>query len=143
MQRKKQRQRVLIRLFKKWRLGSWNVSTASDDWRLESAILQIEASNCLVCTLQEVRRLGVGSIEVKGKNNTYEVYWSGFKRKREYGVGIAILKIPGVEIGEISFINERLMTAELNIFGLAVKIVSVYAPTNEAKEHAKIKFYRD
>ena len=143
MQRKKQRRRIQIKQFRKWRLGSINISTASEDWRLEDAIKLIDKSGCLVCALSEVRRLGVGSVLIDGINHEYEFYWSGFKRKREYGVGIAIRKIPGIEVGEIVCINERLMTAELNIFGLSVKIVSGYAPTNEAKDHAKVKFYRD
>ena len=35
------------------------------------------------------------------------------------------------------------MTVELIIFGFSVKIISAYAPTELAKDSAKIKFYRE
>lgn len=80
---------------------------------------------------------------VEGITNKYEFYWTGFKRKREYGVGIAIRQIPGIEVGEVTYISERMMTVELIIFGFSVKIISAYAPTELAKDSAKIKFYRE
>jgi len=95
------------------------------------------------CAFSEFRRLGVGSCMVEAGKNEYEVHWSGFKRKREYGVGIAIKVQPGIEIGEIKAINERLMTAAVEIFGLSMKIISAYAPTEPGKESAKMKFYQN
>ena len=95
------------------------------------------------CAFSEFRRLGVGSCMVEAGENEYEVHWSGFKRKREYGVGIAIKVQPGIEIGEIKAINERLMTAAVEIFGLSMKLISAYAPTEPGKESAKMKFYQN
>ena len=143
IQRKNQRRIRQRTEFQKWRLGSINISTAVDDHRLEDGIRLIEEANLFACTLQEFRRIGVGSCIVEGESYDWEVHWSGFKRKREYGVGIAIRVMPGIDIGEIKCIDERLMTASLTIFGLEVKVVSAYAPTNEAKDSAKIKFYQN
>ena len=72
----------------------------------------------------------------------YSFYWTGMKRKREYGVGILIKQMPSVEIGQIKHINERLMTADLLIFGLSVKITSNYAPHEKLKDYKKAEFYR-
>ena len=50
-------------------------------------------------------------------------------------VGIAIRCLPGIEIGEFDYIDERLMTVALEIFGLQLKIASVYAPQSLSLIH--------
>ncbi|XP_033103506.1 craniofacial development protein 2-like [Anneissia japonica] len=93
-----------------------------------------KASNLDIIFIQEMRRLGEGSVSHEG----YNVYWSDMKVKHLYGVGIAFISING-----IMNISPRLIAIDLMMKGLKLRIVSAYAPT-EAKSLANKKsFYRE
>ena len=139
---KKRKRSRLAHEFQEWKLGTCNISTGRDDFRVDNAIAQVSKAKLLICGFQEVRRLGAESKLLSHGDDKYEFHWSGHARKREAGVGIAIKITPGLEIGEIKPISARLMTAELDIFGLSVKIAVCYAPTETGSENSKVLFYR-
>ena len=59
--------------------------------------------------MQEVRRLGVGSLYHKG----YDVYWTGLKYKKMSGVAIAIRRCKEIIIRSIHHISDRHMAADI------------------------------
>ena len=81
--------------FQWWQYGTINVSTCSDDDRLEYAVKSMAEAQLTICGMQEVRRLGDGNKMVKAevpdksdksgktmKTVEYEVYWSGKQKVR-------------------------------------------------------------
>ena len=129
--------------FHQWKIGTINILTGSDDWRLEEAIRQIDRSELAICALQEVRRLEQGNMILEAGNSKFEVHWCGNKRLRREGVALVIRIDPNVIIREISYIGPRLISVSLKIYGCKTKIISVYAPTNESSDSAKLAFYRE
>ena len=129
--------------FHQWKIGTVNIRTGSDDWRLEEAVRQIDRSGLTVCALQEVRRLEQGNTIIDAGNAKYEIHWCGLKRIRQQGVGLVIRIDPNVIIREVNYIGSRLISAYIEIYGCKTKIISIYAPTNNSAETTKHAFYRD
>ena len=130
--------------FQEWRMGTVNIETGREDWRLEEAVRQVHRSKCIFTGIQEVRRLGQGNsiVEVPDRDQAYEVHWSGYARKHEAGVGIIIKKDPGIEVLNITYDSERLMSATLKNFGCNIHVIVGYSPTEEGSEYAKNRYYR-
>jgi len=71
--------------FHQWKIGTINITTGSDDWRLEEAVRQIHRSGLSICALQEVRRLRQDNVTITIDNQKYDVHWVGPKRIHEQG----------------------------------------------------------
>ena len=143
---KHNKKKNLQRKFKKWSFGTVNIRTDSDkieqEAKLYDKMKQINKSGVIFCGLQEVRRTGSGHKLVElDTGEKYDFYWSGFKQKREHGVGILIKHAKGVIVDDISPINQRLMSASLSIHGFKLKVIVAYAPTDCTKDHQKQSFY--
>jgi exonuclease III len=82
--------------FHQWKLATINISTGSDDWRLEEAVRQISRSGLSICALQEVRRLEKGNTIIEFDGYKYE--WNGPKRLRQQGVALVIRVDPNIII---------------------------------------------
>ena len=94
--------------FRHWKYGTINVSTVSEDWRLEHAISQVALAGLTLCAFQETRRCTQGTALIPskdryGKDVKYEIHWCGYQRKKEAGVGIAILQHPLVQVLEVKY----------------------------------------
>ena len=76
------------------KFGTINVLTASDDLLLVECLRQYTRADLDICCFQEFRRLGKDTLSVPitidEKTTTWEVFWSGYKSKRQAGVAIAI-----------------------------------------------------
>ena len=125
--------------FHNWKLGQINIQSCSDDFRLDEMIKDCKAANLDIVCIQEMRRLGEGSVCHEG----YNVYWSGMKAKHIYGVGIAVKKSPNVNINGVINISPRLMAIDLMMMGFKLRIVSAYAPTEAKSLATKKSFYRE
>ena len=97
-----------------------------------------EANLDVVC-IQEVRRLNEGSVSHLG----YDFYWTGTKSKRIYGVGIAVRKCPEILIQSVIHSSCRIMAMDLSIRGFKIRIISVYAPTEDKPLSTKQSLYRE
>ena len=97
-------------------------------------------ANLTICALQEVRWTGSGAqvIEVN-TGEQYEFHWSGYKRKREAGVGLLIRQSPDIVIGDVNYIGPRLMSASISIKGFNTKVIVAYAPTDATNTYSKCK----
>jgi len=83
--------------------------------------------------------LGKGIIDFDG----YSLIHSVGLIKREYGV--SIITSPHVKILEIDFDNssDRILKILIKVHGVRMKIINVYAPTNESKISSKELFYKN
>ena len=93
--------------------------------------------------LQEVRWRGIGSKIIEIDNgDKFEFHWSGFKRKREAGVGILIRVCNEIEINDPAFTEPMGMNLRVNGFNL--RVVNAYSPTDcDGTPEQKRKFYSD
>ena len=82
--------------------------------------------------------LGEGIIDQNGSRFT----WKGYKRKHEAGVVGIIISQKAILI-DILYVSEHILTIYIIINGICMSITNCYAPTDEAKESQKDKFYRD
>ena len=140
-----------------WKVGTINVLTASDDLLLYECLRQIMRANIDICCFQEFRRLGSDSITVPvtlenvdpttttvaTSTCEWNIWWTGHKSKRRDGVGIAIRSTKSVTIEDIGHVSARLMWIDCVCYGMKIRIISAYAPTEEGSENQKVQFYKD
>ena len=79
------------------------------------------------------------SSKFPGKKSQYIFHWSGFERKREYGVSLLIRKSPFIQVK--NYHGPRHISASIVIKGCKVFIISAYAPMETATASAKSAFY--
>lgn len=132
------------RLQHQFNAGSINVRTATCDAKCEEVIArEADHANLTICGLQETRRLKKGEVilNIPGKKSQYIFHWSGFERKREYGVGLLIRKSPFIQVENVNSHGPRHISASIVIKGCKVFVISAYAPTETATASAKSAFY--
>ena len=59
----------------------------------------------------------------------FEFHWSGYKKKRQAGVGILVRIHEDIEISSPDFTDPRVMAMDVKLHGFNVRIVNGYAPT--------------
>ena len=130
-----------------WKVGTINVLTASDDLLLHECLRQCTRAKLDICCFQEFRRLGNDSISIDvaadDQKAEWNVWWSGMKRKRSYGVAIAIRKQRHLTIEDIGHVSSRVMWIDCICHGMKLRIVCTYAPTEEGSSHQKDTFYKE
>ena len=130
-----------------WKVGTINVLTASDDLLLHECVRQTSRANLDICCFQEFRRLGLDSITIPIENDdnetTWNIWWTGHKRKRRDGVAIAIRKNKRVTVEDIGHVSARVMWIDCLCYGIKIRVVSAYAPTEEGSENQKDQFYKE
>ena len=104
---------------------------------------EADRANLTICSLQETRRLKKGEVilNIPGKKSQYIFHWSGFEKKREYGVGLLIRKSPFIQVENVNSHGPRHISASIVIKGCKVFVISAYAPTETATASAKSAFY--
>ena len=130
-----------------------NITTCSDKYeqRLDEICTIAEKRNITIFAVEEFRRLGHDSREVKTENGTiFDVHWCGLKRKRLYGVAIFIKREPKTVFCGTSSdedCNERMIWVDIQHCGVKIRVFACYAPTNTPEkpgnEAARTKFWRD
>ena len=129
-----------------WKFATINVLSASDDFYLAECLRQCTLANLDICCFQEFRRLGKDTVSlpitIDDTKTVWDVYWSGYKKKRAAGVAIAIRKSKYIKIKDIGQVSPRLIWIDCVFNGINMQIVSAYAPTEVSKESAKDQFYK-
>ena len=91
------------------------------------------------CCLQEIKYRNSGNKLIQlDSGEKYEFYWCGKKRRPEAGVGFLIKVDSNVIIKDYNMLDPRIITVDLMVYGLNLKILNVYAPTN-ADENENLK----
>ena len=128
----------------KFRIGTINVQTAKDEAKLAEYILHVKNIKHDVCLFQETHKIGQDEIEfndpvLKG----WRFIYSGFKRKAQAGVGIALA--PHVKVEDIMYVEAgRILGVRVIVNGIKLSIFSCYSPTDTKSYSDQIKdaFYR-
>eukprot|EP00111_Clytia_hemisphaerica_P003421 TCONS_00009779-protein len=131
-----------------WSFGSLNIRTGKendDGAKIYSVAKEMSKTGLQFLSLQEVRWKGVDSKLIElDTGEKYEFHWSGYKRKREAGVGILIRIDKFTEIEAPDFNTPRIMGVNLKIHGFNLRVVNVYSPTDcDGTDEQKNKFYSD
>lgn len=75
----------------------------------------------------ELCQLGWDSTAYLGHN----LFWTGHKRQRKHGVGIAISKSPDIVIVNIAHQSKRMMAAGIIVHGCKILVISAYTMTEK------------
>ena len=128
-----------------WKAGSINVRTMHDDVKTSIVMGELKRARIDIAALQEVRRSGTDNALI----GDYRLYWCGYKRtvkgeNRQAGVALAIRNIPQIKVESVESVGPRLITADLIIGGMKIKVVSAYGPTEMEKSLSyKDDFWRN
>lgn len=133
---------------KTWTLATINCRTAQANTALHNYITNFDLKNIDIVALQEIHRIGNDNAIIKSlqSDTLYKVYWSGHKTLHTEGVGFAIKRSPNIEILEPptpSANNSRIISITLRIYGINIRIVNGYAPTEDKSRPMKLKFWND
>jgi exonuclease III len=138
---------------RKWHLrcGSYNVVTLNNEDKRTLLENDLDLLKLDIVAFQETKLMNNGQTNLGfGMNSKYQLYYSGDKKTKINGVGIAIKKGINLNVTEVNYINDRIMyiTIERKIvqgkYATTQKwrVVSVYAPTNPYPLGKKLQFYR-
>ena len=71
------------------------------------------------------------------------INWSGFKYKKQAGVALIIKKDANITIDDAEYINSRIITASVTVYGYKLKFITCYSPTDCSNEDQKVVFYNN
>ena len=121
--------------------------TASDDLLLYECMRQCTRAGLDICCFQEFRRLGNDSLSLSvtldDKTTDWNIWWSGLKKQRRAGVGIAIRSNKNIVMEDIGYVSSRLIWIDCICYGMKLRIICAYAPTEIDSQDQKDKFYND
>lgn len=130
-----------------FKLATINVRTAEKDSSLQNYINQLSIAKLDIIAVQEMHRLNSGSAHVKSQNNReeYNCFWSHTSNNARYsGVGLLVRVSRNiVMVEEPVYYSPRVMTCTMAYRGYKLRIVNVYAPTEDKSATTKRKFYKD
>ena len=124
-------------------ISTLNIRTLTCDIKFSNTIQEAQNLKLDVLALQEVRRVGTGSIDLdSGSLKGWQFIWSGFKRKAE--AGVAFVLAPHVKLIDTHVhLEARILSVRVIIHGLCLSLTCAYSPTEEATDSAKSIFYRE
>lgn len=132
------------RKFYYWKTGSINVRTLNqkaDESKIQLVCNNLDEANIDICGIQECRERGTGNFEY----GNYRFYYSGYKKfprgKAEAGVMIAVKNSKNIEIEQVNYNSARIISLDLLIQGIKLKVVCCYAPTEMGSIEAKDTFW--
>ena len=134
--------------YRNWSFGTLNIRTGKendDGAKIYSIAKEMSKTDLHFLLLQEVRWKGVGSKLIElDTGDKVEFYWSGYKRKREAGVGILIKINDFIESNTPDFNDPRVLAINLKVHGFNLRVVNVYSPTDcDGTNEQKNRFYSD
>ena len=125
------------------KISTLNILTLTCDVKLANTIQNAQRLNLDVLALQEVRRIGSGSMEFESDSlKGWQFVWSGFKRKAE--AGVALILAPHVQLIDTKVhLDARIISARVIIHGLCLSLICAYSPIETSTDSAKSIFYRE
>ena len=89
-----------------------------------------------------IRILSLYLFTIDGATTSLYLWWSGYKKDRRAGVGIAIRMSKTVQFENVNYVSPRLMWIDLLCYGMEVRVVSAYSPTELGTVNQNNDFYR-
>ena len=119
--------------------------TASTNDKCQEIMRQVSKIGLTVCAVQEVKRIGNDSRIIEttnphtNKTENFEFHWSCPANARKNGVRIIFKIDPSVEVGTVTAINDRLLSATCSVNGYSLKFLVCYVPTNSSSDNSLLK----
>ena len=120
------------------RIGTWNVRSVKN--KENEVIREMKRYNIDVLGLSETKARGNGMKAVDGASYVYSGVTEG-RAKR--GVAIIVAERWADCVRSWSCVSERCVTVRLNVAGVWLTLVQVYAPTDDTDSVAKDEFYAE
>lgn len=127
--RKTRKKKKNLNDFKKWCFGTINIRSGSEKTegaKIYAIAKELNRRNLAVCCLRW-RESGAKLVTLD-TGEKFEFHWSGYKKKREAGVGILIRVHPDIEINTPDVATPRLIAIDIKVHGFNLRIVNCYAP---------------
>ena len=151
MSKKKKKIKKSKKIFRNENFKSWNFATINirsgtekdEGAKMYAISKELVKYDIAFCCLQEVRWRDVGSKIIRlDTGEAFEFHWSGYKKKRQAGVGILIRIHNDINISSPDFTDPRVMAMDIKVHGFNIRIVNGYAPTEaDGTEQQKLLFY--
>ena len=123
------------------RIGTWNVRTMYETSKAAQVANEMRRYNIAVLGICESRWNGAGRITLAtGEQLVYSGHDSGQHAHTE-GVAFMMSKLAATALIEWVPVLPRIITARFNSKGRKVTLINCYAPTNNATDELKQKFY--
>ena len=79
---------------------------------------------------------------IDGTTTLWDLWWSGYKKKRVYGVAIAVRSKRQIVIEDVCQVSPRLMYIACRCYGMKLRVVSAHVPQEGRPESEKNSFYK-
>lgn len=128
--RRKQRKRYT-------NIGCWNIQGISS--KEVQVFRELHSYNIDIAVLTETKKKGQGNKYI----DDYIYFWSGVEKTKraKSGVIIAIKKKLETSITSWNPVNDRILTVDLKVKGRKVRILGIYAPTDDSDMTTKDEFF--
>ena len=120
-----------------FKIGTWNVRTLNQISRLAQALKVMNDYKVGILGISECRWIGTG----KTINQGYTILYSGHETRHTGGVGMILDKTASKALIEWYPVSDRILVVRLNAKYTKVTLIQVYAPTNQASDEDKNRFY--
>lgn len=108
--------------------GTWNVQGIST--KPIEVFQQLEKFNLNVCALNKTKKKGS---EIEENDGSIYIYSGVPKEKRACaGMSVEIMKKYKKYIKDWKYVNEKLLTINIRIYGRNIVIIAVYTPTKDS-----------
>lgn len=117
--------------------GTWNAQGMNN--KIIEILTEIKKQRVNIAVITETKKKGKGS----EKCGEYLHFWSGVDKDQhaKSGVSILIEKSQKRYIKEYTYVSERIITVTTILYGIETIIIGVYAPTDDATQQVKERFY--
>ena len=123
------------------RFGHWNVRTLYKAGKLHILTEQLKRLNIKICGVSETHLTGAEKMKVNG----YTIWFSGKVEgeKHEHGVAIAVADSVAKSVTVVERKSDRIIRIRAKFKHADVTMIEAYAPTEEATDVEKDKFYTE
>ena len=120
------------------RIACWNVKTMYQLGKTAQVCKEMRRYNIDILGVSECRWTGFGKMQTQTGET---ILYSGREDQHQHGVAVIMKKNAAGALMSWKPVSERIIVARFNSKHIKATIVQTYAPTNDAKEEDKNKFY--
>ena len=130
--------RILTHPKHQQRFGCWNVKTMYQLGKTAQVCSEMRRYGVHILGIGECRWTGFGKIQTQTGET---IIYSGKEDDHQHGVAIIMKKEAAGALISWKPVSDRIITARFNSKHIKTTVVQVYAPTNDASDEEKDRFY--